>query len=628
MGLPDQTVVSRLTGLLKHCTALVLVDGKSRGTAFFVSENQLLTCEHVVKGYDEVEVQPHLRAARKARVVARKPETELDLALLEVTPDEKEEPLPCVLLDNRLDEADYYLAGYPREEGQQTGLEVLKLRGHPRVDNATGLLQQLQLEAGGFVTWGLSGGPVLNTAAGAVTAVVRSARDPTDALGGGAIPISKAAEAFEQVKQVLAEPPLAIRRWRNALGKETWQQLGRPWGMRARVDLIVKGARHKWSITTDPTGAPAVDITGRDLGDDVTEAMFRWAQRRRISATEEVELLGRLLARALFPSGVAANLKILANADEVLVRLHVAPETKLADIPWELAAIPGQAGRFLAADPRFRFVRIDDTASVAPPPEEVAPIRVLAVVGLPQRWIFPKIYREQTYPWPKNKDIWAKLKENLAGTRFRLTPLEDPEPSDLLKTLESTTFDVLHYVGVGRIGRHGQAQLSMVDSSEGDGTWQEANDVLKSAGASGVRLVVLEFTMPPADQVVEPVAPSALSDVLQGSISAVVYTRFPVHPRQFQSFNREFYLHLGDGGSVETAVQLGRDVLERNKFVEDAAGFGWFSLVTGPRSDIRLVQPRTSSPREPTPHRPLENQLGDRDEETSRPPAVSDAFSR
>jgi hypothetical protein len=101
--------------------------------------------------------------------------------------------------------------------------------------------------------------------------------------------------------------------------------------------------------------------------------------------------------------------------------------------------------------------------------------------------------------------------------------------------LESSKFDVLHYVGVGRIGRRGQAQFSMVDKSEGDATWQDADEVLESAAASGVRLVVLEFTMPPEDQVVEPVTPSALGDMLNGSINAVVYTRFPVHPRQFQA---------------------------------------------------------------------------------------------
>jgi hypothetical protein len=496
------------------------------------------------------------------------------------------------------------------------------------VDNTTGLLQQLQLEAGRQVTWGLSGGPVLNTAAGAITAVVRSSKDPTSALGGGAIPISKAAEAFEEVKQAMTEPPLAIRRWRDTLGKELWQQLGRSWEMRARVDLIVKGARHKWSITTDPTGAPAVEISGRDLGDDVTEAMFRWAQRRRISANEEVELLGRLLARALFPLEVAAHLKVLANADKVLVRLHVAPETKLADIPWELAAVPGQNDKYLAADSGFQFVRVDDTASVAVPPMEVAQTRVLAVVGLPPRWIFPKIYGEQTYQWPRVKDIWDKLKENFAGTRFAMEPLENPEPFDVRDALRSKTFDVLHYIGVGRIGKYGQAQLSLVDRSEGDGTWQDANEVLSWAAASRVRLVVLEFTLPPADQVVEPVTASALGDMLEGSISAVVYTRFPVHPRQFQSFNRLLYLHLRDGGSVETAVQRGRGMLASNRSVEDAAGFGWFSLVTGPRSDIRLVQQRTLTPLEPTPKRLAVHQSGDRDEETSQHPAVSDDFSR
>ncbi|RZU75498.1 trypsin-like peptidase [Micromonospora kangleipakensis] len=627
MALPANTV-SKLTGVLKSCTALVLIDGNPRGTAFFISENQILTCQHVVKNRDEVDVRPYRRKVRKARVVAREPETGLDLALLEVSPDPDEDSQPCVLLDERLDEADYYLAGYPKEIGLEPGLEVFKVAGHPR-ETSAGALQQLQLEAGKQVTWGLSGGPVLNTATGAVTAVVRSAKDPLGALGGGAIPISRATEAFEQVRQVVKEPPLAVRKWRDALGRNLWQQLGRGWDMHARVDLMVSGARNKWCITTDPTGSPGQYITGRDLGDDVTEAMFRWAQRRRISAREEVDLLGRLLAGALFPSTVASHLKILGNADEVLVRLHLDQDTNLADIPWELAAVPGQEKKFLAANPRYRFVRVVDEAEPpAAPVADAAQIRVLGVVALPPRWKFPTIYEERPYEWPDVTDVWGRLRESIGGAGFELVQLTDAEPFELRNDLETGSFDVLHYVGVGRIGKNGQAQLSMVDAVEGDGTWQNVDEVLAWAAVGGVRMVLLEFTLPPADQVAEAVSPSALGEMIQGSISAVVFTRFPVHPRQFQSFNRGFYRHLGRGESVETAVQLGRGMLEQNKFVEDAACFGWFTLVTGPQSDIRLVQPQPARHQDRSTKRPLEGQPDGQKQGTWESAVVRDEFSR
>src|SRR5262249_2329670 len=199
--------------------------------AFFFTENQLLTCRHVVKDEANVTVEPYTRKARQAVVVAREPETGLDLALLQVETDPDEPLQPCVLLSGQLGEAEYYLAGYPGEEGQGAGLEVFKLQGHPRIAN-TGLVQQLQLEAGKQVTWGMSGGPVLNTTAAAVTAVVRSSKDPMGALGGGAIPISKAAEAFGQVKQALNHPPLAVRKWRGGRREGGGAGTGRGGGAR------------------------------------------------------------------------------------------------------------------------------------------------------------------------------------------------------------------------------------------------------------------------------------------------------------------------------------------------------------------------------------------------------------
>jgi len=624
MASPVQDI-EQLKSLLRYCTAHVSIDGRARGTAFFISDTQLLTCEHVVKDREEVEVQPFDRKKRTARVVQREPETELDLALLEVEPDPKEPVQPCVLLDGRLHEADYYVAGYPKEEAQEAGLEAFRFPGHPR-ETTDGRPQLLQLEAGKQVTWGLSGAPLLNTAVGAVTAIVRSSRNPQRPYGGAGIPVSRAAEAFADVKLYVSEPPLAVKRWHDALGKAQWQELGQVWDMHACVDLHVQGARDAWYITTDPHGEPRQYITPGDLGYEVMEAMFRWAQRRRVSGPEEVELLGRLLARALFPADVESRLRILDNADEILVRLHIAPTNDLADVPWELAAVPTpiRRRRFLAAERKFRFVRVADQAAPAGPMPagEPGPIQVLGLVGLPPAWKFPTVYGEQSYQSPNRDDIQGRLSGNITGTGFRLKLIEYPELSDVEDLLRTGKFQAVHYVGVGRIARDRRAQLTTVEA-EGNVTWQYVDDLLNPAAESGVRLVVLEFTVPPADQVVEPVTPSALGEMLKGSINAVVFTTFPVHPLQFQGFNKEFYEHLGQGDTVEAAVQHGRRRLEQNKVVEEAAGFGWFTLITGPRSDIRLVPQREKSPQAPRP----KVAPSDRDEGISPTPGARDEFS-
>src|SRR5215813_9593740 len=368
----------------------------------------------------------------------------------------------------------------------------------------------------------MSGGPVLNTAAAAVTAVVRSSKDPMGALGGGAIPISKAAEAFGQVKQALNHPPLAVRKWRDALGKEVWQQLGRGWDMHARVDLRVLGSRSSWRITTESAVEPEQPITLNDLGDELTEAMFRWAQRRRISATEEVELLGRLLAKALFPGDVAKRLAVLGNADKVLIRLHIPPGSDLADIPWELAAIPNEKGRFLAADDRFRFVRVVETAKPAAAlPAESRRNRVLGVVGLPSKWKYPTVYREQNHESPKFDMMLNALRSQLLGVGFDLELLENPQPDEVLETIRDKSFDILHYVGFGRINRDGYVQLSMVDPNQAAVAWSNISPLLGKAAESGIRLVILQFTMPLLEKVSDPVTvtPSALGDMLKGNIA-------------------------------------------------------------------------------------------------------------
>jgi hypothetical protein len=77
---------------------------------------------------------------------------------------------------------------------------------------------------------------------------------------------------------------------------------------------------------------------------------------------------------------------------------------------------------------------------------------------------------------------------------------------------------------------------------------------------------------------------------LRGRTNAVVFTRYPVHPWQFATFNTRFY-HALESKAVEQAVRDARLQLAEDQPLNDAAGFGWITLVTGPTAGMRIVAP-------------------------------------
>jgi hypothetical protein len=602
----------RLKELLKTCTALVTVDDRPKGTAFFVSERLLLTCEHVVGRSERITVTPFKGSAALRATLVRPPSVEHDVALLEIQPGDVNVRQPCVALDEVLDDTDYCIAGFPKEEGQSPGIRTMVLPGGPRQAATSGLPQLLDLDPGKNVTWGNSGGPVLNLRSGAVVAIVRTARNPTGALGGGAVPVATAVEVFEEIKHLVDQPPPAVRAWRDILGRHRWQALNKVWNLHARVDVEVSrlgGGAKGWRIGLDPPVGLSKDMIGPELGEDVGEALFRWAQRRRIREDEEVELLGRLLAGALFPQPLAEHLSRLAGADEVVVRLKVESGSDLADIPWELSAVPGTTNRFLAADDQYRFVRV--LKGERPPADgadaaELVP--VLSVVALPTRREYPVVYGDDTYPWPSTASIAQRLQQDIEGAKaapFRLTPLVNPLPGEVKARLEEGPYTIFHFMGVGRLDRKGRPQIALVNERNPDShakvgpKWESLEKVLGWAADNGAVVAVLEFLLPWVDSNEEPMTLSVLNEVIPDALAGVVATRFPVHPVQAQTFNEVFYAQLRDRESVETAVQLSRYDLQQNKPVEDGAGFGWFTLVTRCRTEIRLLVDRPSAPSDP-----------------------------
>jgi hypothetical protein len=150
-------------------------------------------------------------------------------------------------------------------------------------------------------------------------------------------------------------------------------------------------------------------------------------------------------------------------------------------------------------------------------------------------------------------------------------------------------------MGTGMLNAHGQP-IIVFEQDDGTASQQDMNEFLKDVTDSGARLLVLELLLPPDGHGCEPLTCKALPGILGGSVEAAVLTSLPVHLSQCELFNNTFYRALGEGDSIVAATQLARTALKNNKPHSDAAGFGWFAVITGPQSDIRLISQVPQAP--------------------------------
>ncbi len=573
--------------------------GKKRGTGFFIDDNLVLTCAHVLDANEgeEVGVQPYARESRPGTVIRRLKETAVDLALIETATSTDEPPQPSVLLDHRLSNSiDYYAVGYPQEKlRRRSGIEEINVTGHRRDPADGGEVEFLMLDPGrGSIKRGLSGGGVLNSRTGAVAALVQYAEDETGTEGGAAIPVARAAEHLPQVAELLEAPPGSTRRWRESLGEEGWQELGKPQKRQARLDVFLSGTPSQWQVKVNGEDH---SLTVRDLSDDVSTALFQWAQRRYVKNVGDVELLGKLLARAVFPEAIEPELRKACSNDELLVRLHIDPASDLFDIPWEIATVKvEEENGHLGAHERLRLARISTRETPLAKPLENGARMVAAVVQPPehQSQMPTFMYGSKEIRWPGEGQILERLRGATAGTRLVVEELPNPKPVTMRTALTSapppgTANAVVHYIGRGEM-RDGEPCIALADD-EGDIEWHGISDFFNWVAGSGARLLVVQFTLPPLGFDPEVIAPRTFLQALAGSVEAVLFTRFPMHPRHLLAFNDVLYDRLDKGEPVESAVQQARNETYVNRFLGAVAEFGWFTLITGENAGTRLVEP-------------------------------------
>jgi Trypsin-like peptidase domain len=584
--------LEELRELLKDCSAELVAENGARGSGFFVDECHVLTCAHVVKGKDaQVKVKPYEREERGGTVVEFEGGVDVDLALVKVDRLPGEPPRPAVVLDDHLDDnVTYYAVGWPKGDilGAE-GIEELRYNGHKKGDSL------LILDAGqANVTEGLSGGAVLSSVTGAVVALVQYSKERDNNLGGGAIPVARAAECFDRIRSVVEKPPLVTRRWKAGLGLDGWNALKKPAGWHTAIDITVEGDRKSWSVRTDDGQAvPVPNLPGR-----VSDALFYWAQRRQIQAKDDVKLLGQLLAGAVFPAEVAAQLAGNQDADDLRVRLRVADED-LFDVPWEFVTLDSENDVHVAAAQNLRFVRVEshpDSEQVDLLPREQGDAGVLALAVQPETWQerMKKFGRLMETRWPGPGAIAKQLRTAADPAKhLTLEVMENPRPAGVQQKLEETRPEVVHYVGFGRC--EGEAQLAFTDA-DGDVAWKSAAEVFDWVAKSGARVLVVQFLPPPLGERSEPVASRSFKGALAKRVNAVVLTRFPMLLGHLNSFNKVFYTELGEGRSIETAVQRARCDVHVNEYDNDAGAFGSFTLITGELAGMQLVRSDVQAP--------------------------------
>jgi hypothetical protein len=285
----------------------------------------------------------------------------------------------------------------------------------------------------------------------------------------------------------------------------------------------------------------------------------------------------------------------------------------LFDVPWEFVSFRVEdEPRQVATNPGMRFARVasrhDDNEVDLEPGR--APAGVLGIAIQLEEWQAKMPFftqrltqKSKDVVWPKHGALAGSLEAAITQNPgvFDALVLDTPSPFRVRTTIQNweetkqglSEMEVVHYCGFGEM-QDGSPKIALADD-EGEEEWRDLEDLYSRVAQSGARVLVVQFLLPMLGTDPVPIPASAFVSALRGEVNAVVFTPVPIHPRQASSFNQTFYDELGRGATVEAAVQTARARVAEDRFLNDSASFGWFTLLTGPRSGLRLVDPAAGS---------------------------------
>lgn len=603
----------QLAVVLRRC-AVQIQAGPEGGTGFFIEPRQVMTCRHVVAAAiaprtAAISVTGFLDGGDEPRTV---PATILDvpsgnwpdiaiLSLAEGTADS------CVILDacEIPDGTELMTGGFPAKallsyQGQLFTAGLL----------AEGKDQTRQLRIlGDMVKDGMSGSPLVSLQSGLVVGVVGMTKDSHTMAGGFSTMFTHVLDEFPRLQPLVDRPPAAASQWIQAVGATSLKEAGRDrktgarWSQTSvlpRIDLTVEedtaGGYGTWQIGVRNTRAADADIqvprSAADLGGDVIRAVDGWSRRQMITNAEEVEILGRVLDRALLPGAARTAVDDDLTVPPFLLRVCVDRAGGLSQLPWEYAC--GDDAVPLSVNENLAFARFVDVPGTPPPARDR--LRVLGVIEIPEFGSAEfRDYEDESGRTihPSAREFARILSETFAGNkRVEFEPAVNMPVTDLQDKL-ADGWDVVHYLGFA------WATAGRILISVGCGTRTNFNPVSIDdlrrdyLAPAQCPVFVAEFHRPPlGPDLVPPADPGAFTPLLRDDLHAVVVTQHPADLVDFQRFNDSFYEQITKGGIVELAAQAGRRAVWNSiRQDRDVTAFGSFTVTTRKAGEVRLLKP-------------------------------------
>ena len=302
--------------------------------------------------------------------------------------------------------------------------------------------------------------------------------------------------------------------------------------------------------------------------DDLRLAMIGifqdWLNQNKISTTEELELLGRLLYRVLF-TGVDGKVdlffkRVLSEVPEgerLRVQLRFDEEVAdLASLPWEFLFDTDMKDFFATRVDLVLSRYVPSGAGRESLGPEKGPLRILIVVSRPEN--LKPVAADEVIDTIKN------LAEKNPG-RIKIDILDKPTILNFLEKLEDKDNKphVLHFIGHGQYNKaKRKGEIALLNPDGKDAYWCEDKDFAKFFIRTGTipRLVFLHLCEGAVVEKAELIANFAgiAPQLILTKIQAVVAMQYPITNAAAQTFCRAFYGELAKGATVDQAVQEGR----------------------------------------------------------------------
>ncbi|MBY5162462.1 CHAT domain-containing protein [Salsipaludibacter albus] len=235
------------------------------------------------------------------------------------------------------------------------------------------------------------------------------------------------------------------------------------------------------------------------------------------------------------------------------IRLRLTDVPELHDVPWEFLW-SDELGRFLVVSLDTPLVRYLDLARTPRPLQVATPLRVVALVALPQGAAALDVDREAA----NLRDALAPV---VATGRVVLEQLPDGTADGLQDRLRRGDAHVLHVVGHGGFDPGTGEGVVVLEDAEGRPrlvTADELGTILHDHRP--LRLVVLNSCEGARTGAEDPYGGVAQALVRQG-IPAVVAMQFEITDRAAIIFSRALHRSIADGFPIDAAVSEGRKAL-------------------------------------------------------------------